>query len=441
MTRDLPPESSTPPLRGRHALALVVSSMIGSGIFTTSGLLLGTLHSPWLVLAAWALAGGLALAGAMSYAELGAMMPRAGGEYAYLSRAFHPAVGFLSGFVSLVAGFAAPIAAASLAFGRYLATVVPGIPPGVAAAALIVAATIVNASGTARAARVQTALTALNLLLVVGFAAVLFMMGHRDHAAAAPLPSATPGAFAVSLVYVSYSYLGWNAAAYVAAEIREPRTTLPRVLLGGTGLVTVLYLILNVAFLMTGHASDVAGKVEIAHIVARRSLGPGAAVLTSLLICVALAGHVSGMVMTGPRVYAAMANDGLFFRVFAGRPTGGAPVASVLLQGLLALALALTATFEGLLLYTGLLLCLSTTLTVAGVIVLRRREPAAPRPFRAWPYPWAPVSFLGLSIWMSIHTVIGRPIESVLGLGTLVLGGLGYRWFRKGRGSDGALAR
>lgn len=424
------------------AAALVVSSMVGSGVFTTSGLLLTDLGSPAAVLAVWAVAGLLALAGASAYAELGTLLPRAGGEYVYLSTAYHPAVGFLSGFVSLVAGFAAPIAAAAIAFGRYASTLWPGLPPRLCAVLLIAAATLLHASGTRRGGRAQVVLTALNLSLILGFVGLaLTARGATTERLALVVPTLfgpTPvlptlgGGFAVALVYASYSYLGWNAAAYVAGELREPRRTLPIALLAGCGAVTVLYVLVNVAFLTSAPVPVLAGKVEIAHVAAEALFGARAARLVSAVVCVALAGHASALIMTGPRVYAAMAEDGFLWPSFARRGHGGAPYVSVLVQGGLALLAVMTATFEALLLYIGLLLGLSTLLSVAAVFVLRRRLPGGAA-FRTRLYPWAPLAYLALAVWMTLHAALARPRESLAGLLTLVVGLGAYAWRRRDR--------
>jgi APA family basic amino acid/polyamine antiporter len=404
--------------------------MVGSGVFTTSGFLLSDLGSPALVLAVWGIAGVLALAGATAYAELGTLLPRAGGEYVYLSAAYHPAVGFSSGFVSLVAGFAAPIAAASLAFGRYAATLWPGTSPRLCAALLILAATLLHASGTRRGGRAQLALTALNLTLVLGFVLLALGAPGASPGRLVQISAAPPAAFAVALIYASYSYLGWNAAAYVAGELREPRRSLPIALLAGCGAVTLLYVLLNAAFLASAPTSTLAGRVEVAHTAAEALWGGSAARLVSALVCVALAGHVSALIMTGPRVYAAMAEDGLLWPAFARRGRGGAPFVSVIVQGALALVAVLSATFEALLLYIGLLLGLSTILAVAAVFVLRRRLPHGAA-FRTRLHPWAPLAYLGLSIWMTVHAAVARPRESLAGLLTLVAGLAAYSLRRR----------
>src|SRR5260221_182820 len=250
-----PTMSRDRPLTLPHALALVVSSMVGTGVFTTAGFMLGVLGSPSLVLALWVLAGVLALAGAAVYAELGAMMPRAGGEYVYLSRAFHPALGFLSGFVSLVIGFAAPTAAGALAFGRYVQALAPAVPVRGAALALVAVTTALHAREGRRARATQAGVTGFVVLVVVVFVVAALASGRADWSRLAARPAGMPpgagsaGALAVALVYTAYSYFGWNGAAYVAGEIRDPHRTLPRALVGGAALVTVLYVALNAVFL------------------------------------------------------------------------------------------------------------------------------------------------------------------------------------------------
>ncbi len=420
--------------------ALVVASMVGTGVFTTSGLLVGVVGSSRAVLAVWVLGGLLALAGAAVYAELGAMIPRVGGEYAYLTRAFSPVVGFVSGFLALVVGFAAPIAAGAAAFGQHL--VAAGLPQGGRAAGLILIAAItaLHARDVRQAARLQVGITGLTLLALVGLlVAGLFavMTGATvppavPPEAAAPLGSATAGGFALGLVIVSYSYFGWNAAAYVAGETDNPQRTLPRALLLGCGLVTLLYVALNAVFLAALPPSAIAGKVAIAHLVAGHLFGPDAARALSLLIAVVLAASVSALVMTGPRVYLAMAEDGLFPRLFAGRNRLGAPTAGVLVQGILALVLYVSAAFDTLLTYVGFTLSACTAATVAAALWLRRKEPATPRPFRTPGWPLVPLAFLAATVFMIGHAFRERPAESSAGAFTVALGfALAWLWHRR----------
>lgn len=418
-----------------HATAIVVASMIGTGIFTTSGYTIAELDHPIWVLAVWAVGGLLALAGADVYAELGAMMPRAGGEYRYLRRAYHPAVGFLSGWVSLVVGFAAPIAASAMAFASYLGAVFEGVPVRASAILLIAAATALHMTSVTWGSRIQTVFTALKVLLLLLFVlgGLAFGRGSFAHLSA-PLTSPPPAELAVSLVFVSFAYSGWNAAAYVAGEIERPERNLPRALLGGTASVLVLYLGLNVVFFYAAPPSVLAGELEVGHLAAEALFGTRAATVLSLLISVALISSVSAMTMAGPRVYLAMAEDGLFFEALAREGRGGAPWASVALQGVLACLLAATATFDQLLVFIGFTLSLFSALTVIGAFVLRRREPEAPRPYRARGWPLTPLAFVALSLWMVVHAVASRPRESLAGLATMLLGLVLYvAWRRLGR--------
>jgi APA family basic amino acid/polyamine antiporter len=401
--------------------------------------MLGALGSPRLVLATWAATGVLALCGAAVYAELGAMMPRAGGEYVYLSRAFHPVLGFLSGFVALVVGFAAPVAAGALAFGDYVRALAPGVPARAAAFALVAVTTALHARDVRRASGAQTAVTGLVIVVILVFVIAAVVSGHADWSrlAAAPAaghgdPGARAGALAVSLVLAAYSYFGWNGAAYVAGELRDPHRTLPRALVGGAALVTALYVALNAVFLAAAPAPALAGQVEVAHVAARALFGArGGAALTAL-VALALAGSVSALSMTGPRVVQAMSEDGVFVCALARVNARGAPTRAVVLQGALAALGVATAAFEPLLVFAGFTLSLSAAVTVAGAFVLRRREPDAPRPHRALAWPWSGLAFLALSGFMTVFAIRERPRESLAGLATLLVGGVVWSiWHRR----------
>ena len=436
------------PLGTLSAASLVVASMVGTGVFTTSGLLMDRLHSPVAVLLVWALGGVSAICGAVVYGELGTMMPRVGGEYVYLSRAFHPVAGFVSGWIALLAGFAAPIAAGSEAFGRYLAAAGAPISGRAAAVALIVVATGLHAWEVAWASRLQVALTAANLsailvltlaggwtLLVAG-PVVVEPVVMASSALAAP-SSSSVGALAVGLVIVSYSYFGWGAAAYVAGELRQPQRALPRALVGGTACVTALYLALNAVFVFALPGASSPGEIAVAERAARALWGEGAARVLSLLIAGILAASVSALVMTGPRVYLAMAEDGLFLRAFSRRNARGAPSAGVLLQGVLALFFALSATFEALMIYIGFTLTLSAAATVAAAVWLRRGASwgaSAERPYRTPLWPWPPVLFLATAAWMTLYAAWDRPRETAAGAATVITGALVYwLWDRRRR--------
>jgi len=418
--------------------------MVGTGVFTTTGMLLKSLGSPSLVLAIWVAAGVLALCGAAVYAELGAMMPRAGGEYIYLSRAFHPAVGFLSGWICLLVGFASPAAAGALAFGRYVNAIAPALPQKPLALGLIVAVTSAHLVDVRFGARLQAALTGLVVVLIVGFIAGAAAFGHGSLAnlsgSATPLATAgaaaagsplTAGAVALGLVYVSYAYFGWNTAAYVAGEMRDPGRSLPRALVAGTSLVTALYVGLNIVFLWAVPPARLAGQIEVAHVAADALFGPAGATLLSSLVALALAGSVSAFMMAGPRITIAMAEDGLFFPALGRRGPRGAPTGAVALQGALAFVVAATATFEPILIYVGFTLTISSGATVLAAFVLRVREPQAQRPHRALAWPFSGIVFLASAIFMTAFAIHERPLESGAGLFTLLIGGAAYALWRR----------
>jgi len=419
------------------ATAVVVASMIGTGVFTTTGLLVQELGSPAAVLAAWAVGGALALCGALSYAELGAALPRNGGEYQLLGRIYHPALGFAAGVVSIVVGFSAPLAASALAFGHYLAGALPGIPPAAAGIAAVAAAACLHAANVRLGSRVQAAVAVLEVTLVVGFAGAALVRGEP----ARLLPGGLSGVslvapeLAVALIYVAFAYSGWNAAVYLAGEVREPSRSLPTALLAGTAVVTALYLGLNAAFLGAAPAAELAGVVEVGQVAAVRLLGAGAGRALSALIALVLLSSVSAMLMAGPRVCEAMGRDHPALSVLARRTRRGGPAAAVALQASLALAMIATSSFGALLRYIGFTLSVVSGLAVLGVLVLRRREPSLPRPYRAWGYPVTPLLFVALSAWTAAHAVARNPGSSWAGIATLAVGlALHRRLGGRGRG-------
>jgi APA family basic amino acid/polyamine antiporter len=433
------PAEQERPLTLIAAIALVVANMIGVGIFTSTGFQAGDLGGAVPSLIAWGVGGVLALCGAAVYGELGAMMPRAGGEYVYLSEAYAPVVGFLSGWVSLIVGFSAPIAAAAFAFGFYTHVVVPDVPTKVAGVGLIVGVTAMHTVSVAFGAKLQTWFSSLKAILILVLIIAGLTVGEgswSNLSAGKGAEMVTTGAFASSLVWVSFAYSGWNAAAYVAGEIKNPGRNLPLALLIGTAIVTSLYILLNVVFFYAAPASELAGIKEVGAFASIKMFGKTAGTLLSALIAFALVSSVSAMIMAGPRVYMAMAEDGYFFKVFAQKTTRGAPVWSVLLQGSLAVVLLLIAKFDQLINYIGFTLAIFAALTVAGAFVLRVRRPDAPRPYKTFGWPVTPVLFIGLSVWMAYFLIKMRPDESLAGGITLVAGGVVFlAWDRLRKGA------
>jgi APA family basic amino acid/polyamine antiporter len=426
------------------ATNIVVADMIGAGIFTTSGLLLLELGSPLLMLALWLGGGILALAGALCYGALGAAMPRAGAEYAYLSEQFHPLLGFLTGWVSFFAGFSAPLAASSLGFSEYLASAFPGLALAESAVLLkkaiaigvIVILAAVHLRGMAFGSRVQNYLTVGKVVLIVAFVAVGFVLGQGDTAnfQARTAGDATPTNWRViglSLMWIMFAYSGWNAAGYIGSEIREPRRNLPLSLMLGTGTVIVLYLCLNTLFVYAVAPSEMEGVIAVGGLAAARLFGPVAERLISLLIAFALLSAVSALIIIGPRVYYAMARDGYFFKEFADvHPVHRVPSKAIALQCFIAGLMVLSGTFDQILTYMGFGLGIFPIVAVLGVFKLREDTAGTAT---SLPYKIAALLFAGVSFAILVLAYLERPTESSIALVTVTAGVPFYIGFAKAK--------
>jgi APA family basic amino acid/polyamine antiporter len=409
------------------ATALVVANMVGTGVFTTSGILIADLGSAWLVLLVWVLGGIVALLGALCYGALARHIPESGGEYVFLSRTLHPALGYLAGWVSLLVGFAVPLGAVAFAFGQYMSALggVASASPRLTGTVIILIAAAVHAVSLTAGARAQAIAVAVELVVIALF--IGFGTGQLAHEGLHNV--AAPGRLAglgVALVIVSYSYQGWNAAVYVGGEVAQPKRNLPRALILGTVLVTALYLGLNAVFVLSAPASLLAGRVDVGRIAALVLGGPRLATLVSGLIAFVLAICVSSLAMAGPQVAARMAADGFLPRALAVRP-GRPPRIALLAQMAIAIVALWTAAFASLLTYVGFTLSLMTAATVLGLVWQRhKRGPALEVP--GWP--WVPALFLAFVLGSAAFTVAERPRESLVGLSTLAVGLLGY-WLQK----------
>ncbi|MBI4446441.1 MAG: amino acid permease [Acidobacteria bacterium] len=438
------------------ATSVVVANVIGAGIFTTPGFLARDLGSPQVMLAIWILGALLSLAGALTYSELGAAYPEAGGEYVYLREAYGPLWGYLSGWTSFFVGFSAPIAAACIGFSAYLSHFAPPLALGnillvvplgswqwrlsggqVAALAALGLLSLAHISGVQRGAKVQVVLTVGKTAAIV--ALILFGLtlgtGNWSHLHSAPqgvLPEQAFPNLPISLIFVLYCFSGWNAAAYLAGEIRMPQRNIPLGLLAGTLIVTVLYLGLNLLFLYALPISEMSGVLEVGEKASLVLFGPVATHVVAAIMALSILASASAMVLAGPRVYFAMAGDGLFPKKLAViHSRFHSPASAILFQSLWAAVLILTGTFEQLIVYSGFVLVLFSALAVAAVMVLRRRHPKLDRPFRVPLYPYTPLVFVGFSIWILFYTLFGRPMESLLGIVTVLLGLPLYFWGRR----------
>jgi APA family basic amino acid/polyamine antiporter len=439
------------------ATALVVSNMIGQGIFTTTGFLAGDLGTPSLVLGIWVVGAISALLGALCYSELGINFPSSGGEYVYLTKAFGPTWGFMTGWVSFFAGFSGPIAASALAFSDYLGHFFPALRAEnarviagsgewtlqfggaqLAACALVAGFTVLNVFGVRRVARVQNVLTTIKVLVLLAFIGLGFLSGQgtTEHfSAAAARTSSTPlaGQFAVSLIFVYLAYSGWNAATYVAEELRQPARTLPLALGFGTALVAALYFGLNLVFLYAAPLQELQGKLAVGEFAASKLFGPEVAGIFSGLMAFSLMSTVNAMVTIGPRVYYAMAGNGAFPAI-AGRvhPRFHTPVAAIVAQGICTMLMTMTP-FPQLVIYCGFTLNFFAAMSVLSLFVFRRRPGWQKLRIVSFAYPLFPVLFLLVALWMTYQGIMLKPYVSLATVITVVTGALVYHLRMKSR--------
>ena len=422
------------------AIAIVVANMIGTGVFTSLGFQLLDIQSTFVLMMLWVVGGLTALCGALTYAELGSTLPRSGGEYNFLTEIYHPAAGFISGWISATVGFAAPAALAAMTFGAYLAASVDGVPDVLMATVLVVSLTVMHAWSRAVSGGVQSLFTVLKVLLILVFVALVVLAVDRPEPVRL-LPSAgdgallLSGAFAVSLIYVNYAFTGWNAATYIINELESPQRQMPVILFVGTALVLVLYLMLNYVFLHGAPMTAMAGKIEIGVIVAESAFGEIGGRLMGLLLAALLFSTVSAMVIAGPRVLQVIGEDFPVFRFLSVRNRQGIPVVAILGQSAITLFFVLTATFESVLVFAGFVMGVNTLFAVAGVFILRwRNTRTTGTPYRTWGYPVTPLVYLGLMVWTLFHILVNRPEEGLAGLGMILAGGVVYWLSRKGAG-------
>lgn len=404
--------------------------MVGTGIFTSLGYQVTDLPSGFSIIVLWAVGGICAFCGALAYGELASALPKSGGEYQFLSRAFHPCVGFIAGWLSATVGFAAPIALAAMALGKYLSGVTSLISPVTASLAVVIAVTLIHSLGIHVGARFQNVATWLKVLLILVFIGAGLLVTDAQPVSFLPvagdLKLITSPPFAISLVFVMYSYAGWNAATYIVGEIRDPQRNVPLAIGIGTFFVSLLYITLNAVFLHVAPMKELAGQVDVAHVAANYIFGNEGGRIMSGLICLGLVSSISAMTWVGPRVTMALGQDVRILAPFAAVTSGGVPWAALLAQLAIVIVLILTATFEKVLSYVQFSIQLCSCLTVIGLIVLRRTEPNLPRPVRCWGYPFTPLIFIMISLWMMTYQMLQQPRESLAGLGTILIGALLY---------------
>jgi basic amino acid/polyamine antiporter, APA family len=425
------------------ATNIVIANMVGAGIFTTSGLLMADLHNPMLMLALWLLGGIIALAGAFCYGEIGASLPLAGGEYAFLSKLYHPMLGFLSGWVSFLVGFSAPIAASALGLSEYLFRALPGlfewdmVSVGVVkklVAVLVIGVfTGIHLRGVSIGATVQNFLTVLKIIILIAFVGlgILIGNGNWNH-----LWEGQPVAYqfgslktmALSLMWIMFAYSGWNASTYIGSEIINPLKNIPRSLILGTGSVMLLYLLVNLVLVYGIAPEAMEGVISIGGLAMHNLFGIQAEQLFSLMISLALFSSISAFIILGPRVYYAMAQDGHFFRFAATiHQTTKVPVYSILFQGAIAIVIILSGTLDQIFTYMGFSLSIFPLLVVFSLFKIRNASESA---LRLPGYPITPLLYLAAGVSILILAFLERPIESSIAIGTVLIGIPAYFVFK-----------
>jgi basic amino acid/polyamine antiporter, APA family len=408
------------------ACGIVIANIIGTGVFTSLGFQLPGIHSGFALIMLWIVGGIAALSGALCYGELAAALPRSGGEYHFLSRIYHPALGFMAGIVSATVGFAAPIALAAMAFGKYFAGVFDFGSPMFLSFAVVWIVAIAHLRNLRVGSAFQNIWTLVKLLLIAALIVAGLLVDPKQPITFLPQTgdamSIFAAPFAVALVFVMYSYSGWNAAVYITDEIERPEKNVPRALLFGTLVVIVVYTALNAVFLLAAPREELSGQVEVGLIAGKHIFGEHGGRVAGGIICLGLISTISSMMWLGPRVTMAMGEDHWLLRFLGRKNRDGVPTNAALVQFAIVNLMLLTKSFELVVVYIGFSLLFCALLTVLGVIVLRFTRPELPRPYRVWAYPLPPIIFAAITTWMMIYLLRSKPTESLSGVATVLVG-------------------
>ncbi len=415
----------------RTAAAVIIANMVGTGVFTSLGFQVADIQSVFALMMLWIIGGIASLCGAATYAELGAALPRSGGEYNFLGRIYHPVAGFISGWVSTVIGFAAPIAAVSLAFGKYTTAALPGtygpeIQKGLACG-LVILVTYIHGKNRNASGKFQFGFTAMKVGLILAFCLAAFVL-LQDPQPISPMPQSgdwnviTSSAFGVALIYVSYAYTGWNAATYISGELENPQRDLPRVLIFGTGLVMLLYVLLNYVFLYAAPMHELEGQVEIGYIASNHIFGETGGRIAGGMLSLLLISTVSAMTLAGPRALQAIGEDFKALNFLGKINKNGIPRNAIYFQSSIALIYILTSSFKTIVVFAGAMLAFNSFLAILGVFVLRYREPDLPRPYKTWGYPIVPLIYLTITAFMLGFVIINEPHKAIFGLCVILFG-------------------
>jgi len=412
------------------ACGIVIANIIGTGVFTSLGFQVADIHSGFALLMLWIVGGIAALCGALCYGELSAALPRSGGEYHFLSEIYHPALGFMAGFISATVGFAGPIALAAMAFGKYFHGVFNFGSPILLSFVTVWIVALFHFGNLRLGSAFQNVWTLVKLLLIAALIGAGLLIEEKQPITFLPHAADTmaifSGPFAVALVYVMYSYSGWNASSYIIGEVKNPERNVPRSLLVGTTIVMAAYVLLNAVFLATAPQDEMRGQLEVGLIAGKHIFGENGGRIVGAVICLGLISAISSMTWIGPRVTMSMGEDHWLLRFLGRKNAEGVPANAVLVQLLIVNLLLLTRSFELVVIYIQFALLLCSLLTVIGVVVLRMARPEIARPYRVWLYPIPPIVFAAITVWMMVYLLRSKTTESIAGLGTAIAGFLLY---------------
>ncbi len=424
-------KSTASTFSARTATSIIIANMVGMGVFTSLGFQLVDISSVFALLMLWVIGGVAAFCGAVSYAELGAALPRSGGEYNFLGRLYHPAAGFVAGWISATVGFAAPIAAVALAFAKYTGAASPfdwseGTEKAVAIA-LVVSLAAIHSLTRNLSSGLQNSFTLLKILLILAFCGAAFLFTPNPQSLTLMPQSGDmavmfSGTYAVALIYVTYAYTGWNAATYISGELANPQKSLPKILMTGTAVVMGLYVLLNAAFLYAAPMDAIKGEIEIGYIAAKNIFGENGARIAGGMLSLLLISSVSAMTISGPRALQVLGEDIKAFKWFSRTNKAELPYIAIIFQSLIAIIFILTASFKQIIYFAGSMLALSSFMTVVGLFILRTKYKDLERPYKAFAYPLTPILYLLITGFTLVFVVKDDPVVGLAGLGVIILG-------------------
>ena len=408
------------------AASFVIASMIGTGVFTSLGFQLVEIQSIFPLIMLWVIGGIVSLCGALTYSELATTLPRSGGEYHLLSSIINPSIGFAAGIVSATVGFTAPAVLASIALGNYFTAVVPYFNPTFIALIILCGVHVLHMTNIQWGIIFQDGFTLIKIGLIFIFILFGFLIDNPEPISLIPIKGdfskILSSEFAVSLVWVSYAYTGWNSTIYIAGEIKNPKMNISKAMIIATMFVTILYILLNYIFLYTTPIDSMIGKIEIGYISGVKIFGDVGSKILSIGISILLLSTVSSYVYIGPRIMQIMGEDHRPLKFLGYKNNAGIPVTAFWIQLFISILFIITSSFEQVLMYAGISLIVTTIFTVFSLFVLRITEPNLDRPYKVWGFPITPLLFLIVNSWILYYSFKRSFHESLIGCGVFALG-------------------